>query len=493
MNIENIMIRRSVENTDMSGSIRLKDKIQVNPDEVVEVSLGYASSEVMKLIGQVTRATSSGSAKGFESEIEISALSLFKNFMKHRISTDWLEDMNGQQVLELLVGEFMSWNKYNFSACAGVTFARVRVEDMLLPEAVRGIAEACLTELYFDGDGTIIAVPFAEIGEPDHEYKPIDISRASCGNGLDIGTINTIKLFGRRFDPSKDDIALIPVGKEEFSWSKLGVKKVWREEGAYGEGYWTEWAIAVIPLDLAPVVKPRIIISGETIANTASYILRGHDDNAVWVGIERNPAHENEPPDIGYPDFDFTITVEGFLYQDRDFNRVHTNIENSVLLDKYNGIRMEKEHTNEFVQDKSALTEVGNYEIKKAYLESYSFQAEGIHNPDLQPNDKVKVAQVRGNELWVIDAIVRTIETTMDSSYALVDMMRGWYNKIRIYEIDPADWASIIEYDPSEYDDHPDLFDFKEEETAQKELPVYTLDDKEVHTLEDKPVYVKLL
>ena len=425
-NVSNISITRSVDNNDASGRVVFKDDIVITPDQIVEASVGFDPTENLKLVGQITKADRSGSAADFKADIEVSALSLFKNFMKHRISTDWLEGMTGQAILNLLVSDFMSWTKYDFTACAGTTFARLRVDDMLLPEAIRKIAEACLCEIYFEGDGTIKAVAFPG-DEVDHEYTLDDVESASVGSGLDIGVINTINLTGRQYDPEEDDVPVTEAGEESFTWAGLNPQRTYSEElGAY-----TEVAFAKIELYQSPILRPIFEITGETLSNTATYRLYGFSDTDVTIQIIRNPEDELSFPEIGWPDYSFTITVSGYLYQDRGKNRVTATVENSQILEKYNGIRMERDYDNPFAQDETALEDIGNFHIKKAYYESFAFRGALKHNPTLEPNDIILVPQVKEDRIYVYCVIVRSIEISWEADgYKLIDNVSGWYKYI---------------------------------------------------------------
>ncbi len=475
MNIQNIRTSRSVERTEMSGSITFADKITVLPDQIIQASVGYGEELNLKLMGQVTKAETSGQANNFSSHVTVTALSLFKNFMKHRISTDWLESMNGQEVLELLVSEFMSWNKFDFVNCAGTHFRRIRVDDMLLPDAIQQIAEACLCEIYFDGDGTIRAVPFP-IDDENIEYKTSDVFSFHKGSGLDIGTVNTIQAYGRQYEPGLDDVPLTPCGEETFQWSSLRpIRVLW-------DGVWTEWAQVAVPLYKTPILKPRMEITAESLSNTATYTVSSFDDNNVYIDVVRNPASELPPPDFGFPDFSFTVNIYGYLFHDREKNRIHDRYESHLLLKKYNGIRMETEYENPFVQTKIALGKVAEFVFQKGYREAFTFRSEVIHNPILQPNAFVLIPHLVGNKVYVNRCIVRTIETSWEAgSYKLTDTLQGWYIDIDEFEVEGTGQEIkdvTDEYSPSEYSGHPEIFDYKGRETIKRESQLTKTDGK---------------
>ncbi len=433
--IGTLSITRSVDPIDASGTLSVSgegiDEIggltgDLAIDSAVEVEVGYESGGdplALHLTGQISSVSHGSSGANYDREVAISALSLFKNFSKTPVSTGWLENKTGEELLEMVVGEFMAWSKFDFSACAGTTFGRVKIDEMLIPEAIAKIAEACLCEVYFEGDGTIKAVPFPQVdAEPDFEYVYDDSADFNAGDQFDINMVNTLEIIGREIDPDEEDVPTTLVAERAYNWFHSDLLKF---RVLVGSEFVT-YAEINIPLNFSPILRPRLDIE-EDMPGTATYTIIGYDDGIVTVRITRNPDDELEFPGIGFPDYNFTISVYGFLYQDSEYAKIRTTVVNPWLLDYYNNIRQEQTYENPFIQDVGALEQVGEFLLKKNYYSSFPLSFTLPHNSALEPNMTIEVQVIEEGAIVEYIGIVRSITTAWNASdYSLTDSVECW-------------------------------------------------------------------
>jgi hypothetical protein len=435
--IQSLQVTKSVDPIDASASVVISsdgiaytgdydDDIAI--DKVLEVSLGYESGGdelALQVTGQISSISDQSDAGAFNQELSISALSLFKNFTKFPVSTGWLEDMTGKELLDMIVGEFMGWSKYDFSACSGKVFARVRIDEMMIPDAIVKIAEACLCEVYFEGDGKIVAVAFPDLQEEaDWDYGAIDVADYKVGDQYDIGMVNTLEIVGKEIDPDDEETPTTLVAERTLSWADSAIRK----EPAYDPVLekWIMFGILNLELFRSPVLRPQLDIEDD-MPGTATYEIYGYTDSSVIIRIRRNPDDELEFPDYGYPDYTITAQVYGYLYQDDKYSKIRATVRNDDLLTRYNNIVRKEEYENPFIQTIEDLQSIGHFLIMKAFYATSPVSFTLPHNPSLKLNEIITATVVKDGEEVEYAGLVRTVNTAFNAGdYSLVDTVECW-------------------------------------------------------------------
>ncbi len=426
--VTTVTTTRSVDPIDATGTVELPGKGidyqgpdmggDIAIDKAVEVKYGYEAGgdpEALQLTGQISKITGQATGRKAAEHLTIQVMSLFKNFYSEPISTGRIKNKNGKEILEILTVNLMGWNKHDFTACAATNFAEVRVQDQALPAAMQQIAEACLCELYWEGDGTIKAVAFPDPEAlEDWTYDDAFIDDYAYGDQVDIGSVNTLEIIGRERTPDDEDLPTTLIAEQAYNWAGAKVQKVGR------------FAWVFVPFNYSPVLRPRIEVTQVDPGVSATYTMGQYGDAGVEVQIERPAEDEQEFPDIGWPDYHFTIKVYAYPYQDSQYNKIRKTVQNSTLLAKYNNIIKQQTYENPYIQDDAGLQAVADYRLEKNFYSLFPLEITAPHNPALKPNQIIRAKVIKDGEQKEYKTVARRITTTWRHTGSLKDNITGW-------------------------------------------------------------------
>jgi hypothetical protein len=415
--VDNFSITRSID-AELSGSLVFdnSDGIYVGDlsgvlemDKVIQITAGYSSggdTAVPVFTAQVSGVDLSVNSEDWSFNATVTLLSPFKNFQKMIIHTNAYENETGETVLSSLVGTFMGWPSYDFSACAAKTFKYLRVDGDNLADAILSIAEACKCELFWAGDGTLTAVPFAlDFGTVDYEYGITQVANLQIGNNLDITAINTLNLRGVLFSPQhNEELRKTVIAESEYTWYDI--------LNAYA-GATTQVAIVFIDFEKGPAINVTWEIVGLSGAETVTALVIKKD--RIVLEIQR-PLQEQ------YTNPTFTVRLWGFLYEDPQNQQLQTTVQDVILLDYYKNIPMESDYENKYVERMSELRDVGTYRLRKNFFAFNEVSFKAPHNVGMNPNDVVQLTVPIG----VLKVLVRKITVQGDGKGKLVDTVSGW-------------------------------------------------------------------